>query len=364
MHNSLKTLIEDAGQDISKRRKESQEISGIILGFSGQKNEEKLLLKQISLLKKYVKEIIISIPDNWNPSECDVLRSSDGDFVTKYIDRPITSSPYSIEVFDLLQKTCMYDKILFISHNHKISSNKIEKLISQESSLSTFLGINGNFLPSIGFYDKWTNRFNIQILKINQNKVLDDLFRVSSDKIFLKLSSSDCICEWVPEDDNQINSISEKARNLYVPLRFHSELDPQDLVKMIALLHVLRTDIEEKGETISKFRIQQLLFLSRKFFNSKNYFLAFQILQFFILNKENIRNLPEDWNMDKILTFSRRQLLEESRFYSRNNLERFRLHILNDLKSQQLMKKTDERWIEGEINKLQKILESDNIVFM
>ncbi len=201
-------------------------------------------------------------------------------------------------------------------------------------------------------------------MNVYQNKHLDDLFRVSSDKLFLKLSSSDCISEWSHEEKEQIGKSLEQTKNFFVPIRFYSELDPQDLVKTIALLHVLKTDIEEKGETLSKFRIQQLLLLSRKFFNSKNYYLAFLILLFFILNKENVKNLPEDWSMDKISEFSRRQLLEESRFYSKNNLERFRLRILNDLKLNKLMKRTDERWIEGEISKLQKLLNSDNIVFL
>lgn len=359
MHNSLKTLIEDAGHEVIRRREGSQEISGIILGFNGKKSDLESLLKQITLLKKYVKEIIISVPDDWDPNESKDLLDNDSGFLIKYIDRSTSCSPYSITVFDLLQKTCMNDKILFISCNHELSSNKIEKLISQESPLSTFLGQNGNFLPTIGFYDKWANRFNIQILKIYQNKDLDDLFRVSVDKLFLRLSSSDFINKWTQEEKNP-----EQTKSIFVPVRFYSELDSQDLVKTIALLHVLKTDIDEKGETLSKFRIQQLLLLSRKFFNSKNFYLAFLILLFFILNKEKIRNLPEDWSLGKISEFSRRQLLEESRFYSKSKLERFRLRILNDLKLHQLIKRTDERWIEEEISKLQKILNSDNIVFL
>jgi len=123
-----------------------------------------------------------------------------------------------------------------------------------------------------------------------------------------------------------------------------------------------KIDIEENGEATSKFRIQQVIHLSRKFFNSENYFLAYQILLFLISNRNKVRNLPEDWNIENILDFCRRQLLEESQYYSKNNLDRFRLLILNDLKTQQLMKETDSRWIEDEIKRLQKVLNSDNIV--
>ena len=100
-----------------------------------------------------------------------------------FVERFKTSFPYSISVFDLLQKTCMNDKIIFITYNHEISTRKIEKLIIQDCSLCTFLGQKGNFLPTIGFYYKWSNRFNIQILKINPEQDLYNLFRVSSDKL-------------------------------------------------------------------------------------------------------------------------------------------------------------------------------------
>ncbi len=362
MRNSLKTLIENAGKEEIKKRKESQEISGIILGFDNQKNGDTILLKQIMQLKKYVKEIIISIPENWDSSGDRSLKNIEESFTIKYVERSKTSPPFSIAVFDLLQKSCINDKILFVSYNHELSTNKIEKLITQECSLSTFLGQKGNFLPSIGYYDKWINRFNIQILKINSDQNLYDLFRVSTDKLFLKLSSSDSIKEWEFEETNHQSDDSEMSKNFFIPLKFQSELDPQDFVKMIALLQVLKTDIQEKGEMLSKFRIQQVLLLSRKFFNSGNFYLAYQILLFFISNKNKIKNLPEDWSIDMISDFGRRQLLEESQFYSKDNLDRFRFLILNDLQSYQLMKETDVRWIEDEISRLQKILDRDNIV--
>ncbi len=362
MHNSLKILIEQAGKEEIKKRKESQEISGIILGFDGQKNCDEFLLKQIVQLKKYVKEIIISIPENWDSSGNKSLKNEEESFTIKYVERSKTSSPFSILVFDLLQKSCINDKILFISYNHELSASKIENLIIQECSLSTFLGQKGNFLPSIGYYDKWINRFNIQILKINRDQNLYDLFRVSSDKLFLKLSSSDSIKEWKFEETNHHSDGPEQNKNFFIPLRFQSEIDSQDLVKMIALLQVLKTDIVEKGETLSKFRIQQVLLLSRKFFNLGNFYLAYQILLFFISNKNKINNLPEDWSIGAIADFSRRQLLEESQFYSKDNLDRFRFLILNDLQSHQLMKETDVSWIEDEISRLQKILSRDNIV--
>jgi hypothetical protein len=362
MHNSLKTLLENAGKEVAKKKKEAQEISGIILGFEDQKNGEKFLLKQIKQLKKYVNEIIISIPEDWDSGRSASLKSEEESSSIKYVERSNSENPYSILVFDLLQKTCMNDKILFVSYNHELSTIKIEKLIFQECALCTFLGQKGNFLPTIGFYDKWANRFNIQILKINPNQSLYDLFRVSSDKLFLKLSSADSIKEWKLEDRNHQPYESKQQQNIFVPFRFQFDLDPQDLVKMIALLQVLKTDIEEKGETTSKFRTQQVLLMSRKFFNSGSFFLAYQILLFCILNKSKIKSLPEDWNFEMISEFSRRQLLEESQLYSKDNHDRFRLLILNDLETRELIKETDNRWIKDEINRLQKVVENDNIV--
>ena len=362
MHNSLRLLIDKAGDEIAKKRKDNQEISGIILGFDNQDNGEKILLHQIKIIKKYVNELVISIPKGWDYKKNENLRFEKENFPIKFIERPRKSSFYSISVFDLLQKKCMNDKILFVTYNHELSSNKINKLIIQDYSLCTFLGQKGNFLPTIGFYNKWDNRFNIQILKINQKQNLYDLFRVSSNKLFLKLSSSDCIKEWdsssIKEERNKIN----QNKNIFIPLKFQSEIDIQDLVKMIAILQVLKKENEEKGEISSKFKIQQVLLLSRKFSNSGNFFLAYQILLFFIANKNKIKNLPEDWTLDTISDFGRRQLLEESQFYVKDNLERIRLLILNSLKSQNLVKETDVIWIKDEISGLQTVLSSDNIV--
>ena len=362
MHNSLKTLVENVGKEAREKRKNSIEISGIILGFDARKNEEELLLKQILQLKRYVKEFIVSVPEGWESNRSNRIKTEEEGISIKYIERSSSISPYSISVFNLLQKTCMYDRILFISFNHKLCTSKIEKLIIQESPLCTFLGQKGNFLPTIGYYDKWINRFNVQILEINQDQHLFDLFRISSDKLFLKLSTSDSIREMSLEEPKNQNDSFDHLKKIFIPLKFQTTLDSQDLVKAIALLQVLKIDIEENGEATSKFRIQQVIHLSRKFFNSENYFLAYQILLFLISNRNKVRNLPEDWNIENILDFCRRQLLEESQYYSKNNLDRFRLLILNDLKTQQLMKETDSRWIEDEIKRLQKVLNSDNIV--
>ena len=223
MHNSLKVLLEKASNDVSKKHKEEQHKTGIILGFSKGDSEEQFLLYQIRRIKSFVQEILISVPNNW-VNENQVLEKECDTFPIKLIERSTTDKQISLPVFDSLIKHSLNDNILFLSNNHNLSRDKVAKLLIQELPICTFLGQKGNILSSIGFYNRWINRFMIQILMLNNRYKIINLFRISNSKLFLKIAKTDSIQEWVDTTNNFRKIEDNEAKSVYVPLKLHFEI--------------------------------------------------------------------------------------------------------------------------------------------
>jgi len=198
-----------------------------------------------------------------------------------------------------------------------LTLKKLENLVNHNHSLLTYLGSNGNFCPSLGFLNRWTNRFNLQILRFNEKDGLDDLYRICSELVFLKLTQEDQIRKKSISSDDNLIGINTTDLGSYFPQRIHYPLDEQSLVKMIALLHILAKEIDEREKITSSFKVQQFLTLSNKFANSGHFFLAFQVPYFLMNHQKYDIKYPLDWSNSKIRDYGRRLLLEESNVFFR-----------------------------------------------
>lgn len=361
MHSSIRNLLEEVGKRTSKHEHSKENTTGLIVGYENDsQDKEHFITHQIRKMKKYVNEIIISLPFNYEIKDIH-LANEIKDFPIHIVNRDENHSGSSILAFDNLVKKSLNDKILFLPYDLEISIKKVENLVKHNHSLLTYLGSNGNFCPNLGFLDKWSNRFSLQILRFNKKEGLDDLFRICSELVFLKLTKEDHIKEKTLISEEKVLDFNlEETRN-YFPQRVHYPLDEQSLVKMIALIHILTKEIEEKKKISSSFKVQQFISLSNRFANSRHYFLAFQVPYFFINNREYEIKFPLDWSFSKICENGRHLLLEESSFYANKGFERLRYACLNDLIEYNLYKESEIEWIKEERSKISKLLRVDNI---
>lgn len=326
MHNSLKLLLEKAEKKLERKKKETTHITGVILGCKTQEEDEKMLIHHIRNLKSYVNEILVSIPEGKKITD-EKIKIELRDFSIKLIERSSDADPYSLKVFSNIANHSMNDKLLVFSNHYRISKNQIKQIVSQDVPLVSFLGQHGNSLPFISFYDKWVNRFFIQILLINEKNSLYDLFRISSDKLFYKIPAEESITFYKKE----INTINHHSKqDLYHTLRVQHDFNIQDLVKVIALMQVVKKEFSEDEKTHSTFKIQQLLSLSKKFANQGNYFLSYQIPYFFEYVKSEKIKFPVKWSQERIEKMGFDLLLEESELYKKKGLNRLFYQVLLD----------------------------------
>ncbi len=359
MHNSLKMLLEKVEKNLERKKKETTHITGVILGCNNREEDETMLIHHIRNLKSYVNEILVSIPEGKEVID-EKLKIEIRDFSIKLINRSSDSEPYSLKVFNSITKHSMNDKLLVFSNHYEVSQEQIKQIVSQDVSLVSFLGQKGNSLPFIVFYDKWVNRFFLQILLINEKSSLYDLFRIVSDKLFYKIPAEKSITHF---KKNTNNTNQHSKEELYLTLRLQHDFNIQDLVKMIALMQVVKKEFSEDEKTHSTFKIQQLLTLSKKFANQSNCFLAYQIPYFFEFVKSEKIKFPADWSLKRIEEIGFDLLLKESEIYKKKGLNRLFYQVLLD--------KIECRNIEGPVlNQLKKekvaienLLREDNIPF-
>jgi len=362
MHNSLKMLLEKAEKHLERKKKEPTQITAVILGFKFQDEDETMLVHHIRNIKSYVNEILVSIPEEKEISD-EKLKIELRDFPIKFIERTSDSDPYSLNVFSHLIRHSMNDRLLILSNHYQLSRNQIYQLISQDVSLVSFLGQKGNSLPFIFFYDKWVNRFFLQILLINERVSLFDLFRIVSDKLYYKVPAEESI-KYFEKITNNIKNDTKKE--LYLTLRLQHDFNVQDLVKMIALMQVVKKEFSEEERSHSSFKIQQLLLLSKKFVNQGNFFLAYQIPYFFECVKSEKIQFPVNWSQKKIEEVSSDLLSKELDFCKENGLNRLFYQVLID--KIELVNIKDA--VINELNELKKeketikkLIKKDNIPF-
>ncbi|MCE7741385.1 MAG: hypothetical protein GOP50_02915 [Candidatus Heimdallarchaeota archaeon] len=362
MRNSLRNLLEEVGKDTSKHRKSEEHITGLICGFEQQSEKETFLTYQIRFIRKYVKELIISLPKNYEIQDSS-LKNEIKDLNVKIIERKEDEQPYSSTVFDQLIQKSLNNRVLFLPYDFEISRIKIEKIISNNYSLISYLGVLGNFFPYFGVIDKWNNRFNLQLIRFCQKKNLDDFYRISSNLTFFKLIKQDCILRKSLVSDDLLKTIQSQDIDSFFPLKIQYPSDEQALVKLIALMHILQKELDEKKEITSSFKVQQLLTLGHRFASFGHNYLAFQAHLFLLLRSNTEIKFPLDWSIEKVSENSRRLLLEESKIYAERGLERLRFVCLNDLISLNLAKEQDREWILKEIPKIRNDLQKDNIEY-
>lgn len=361
MHNSIRSLLEEVGKESSRHKKSQEQITGLICGFEEHHSDrEQFLTYQIRYLKKYVKEIIVSLPENYEIQD-KVLENEIKEI--KVIERKNDIPPYSTAVFDRLVQTSLNNQVLFLPYDFDISRNKIRNLVKQNFQLVTYVGTMGNFFPFIGFFNKWNNRFNLQLLRFWQKKNLDDFYRISSNVTFFKLISQDSILRKSLDSNDLLRTIQSQDVDTFFPLKIQYPIDEQALVKLIALMHILQRELDENQMITSSFKVQQLLTLSNRFASYGHNFMAFQAYLFLLMRSKNEIKFPLDWTIDKVTEQSRRLLLEESKVYAEKGLERLRYLCLSDLLSLNLAKIQDREWISEEIPKIKDTLKRDNIEF-
>ncbi len=361
MHSSLKNLLEEVGKKSSKHRHTKENTSGLILGYESKSLDyEHFITHQIRKMKKYVNEIIISLPSNYEIQDIH-LTNEIKDEKIKLAIREENQTARSVLTFESLIKWSLNEKILFLPYDIDISNSKMDSLVNHNHPLLTFLGSTGNFCPALGFLNRWSNRFNLQILKFNRKEGLDDLYRICSELVFLKLTQQDQIRKKSLTSEEKLSNISAKEPSSYFPQKIHYPLDEQSLVKMIALIHILTKEIEEKKKITSSFKVQQFLTLSNRFADSGHFFLAYQVPYFLIYNQDYEIKYPLDWSYSKIRDYGRRLLLEESNVFASKGFERLRYACLNDLKEYNLCKESEDEWVTDELSKIIKILKEDNI---
>ncbi|MHA1199664.1 MAG: hypothetical protein ACTSQF_10090 [Candidatus Heimdallarchaeaceae archaeon] len=361
MHSSIRNLLEEMGKDSSKHRKSEEHITGLICGFEQHQSEnETFLTYQIRFIRKYVKELIVSLPKNYEIQDSS-LKNEIKDLNVKIVEREEDEDPYSSSVFDQMIQKSLNNRVLFLPYDFEISRIKIENLINNNYSLITYLGVLGNFFPCFGVIDKWNNRFNLQLIRFCQKKNLDDLYRMSSNLTFFKLIKQDRILQKSMVSDDLLRTIQSQDIDSYFPMKIQYPSDEQALVKLIALMHILQKEIDEKKEITSSFKVQQLLTLGHRFASFGHHYLAFQAHLFLLLRLNNKIKFPLDWSIEKVSENSRRLLLEESKVYAERGLERLRFKSLNDLISLDLLREQDREWTLKEIPKIKSNLQKDNI---
>jgi len=359
MHNSIRSLLEEVVNESFRSKKFEQHVSGIIWGFeSKHSGREQFLTCQIRLIKRYVKEIIVSLPVNYQIQDSTLENELKE---VKIVERDLSLLPYSTDVFNALIQKSLNNKILFLPYDYDISKAKIEILLKHNFPLVTFLGKSGNLLPSVGLIDKWINRFNLQLTRICKKKNLDDLYRISSNVTYFRLINQDSIMRKTLDSNDLLRTIRRHDIDTFFPFKVQYPVDEQALVKSIAIMHILQRELEEKQEITSSFKVQQLLTLSQRFSNYGHNFLAFQTQLFLLLRYQNNIKFPLDWSIDRITEQARRLLLEESRIFAEKGLERLRYVCLSNLLSLNLAKEQDIAWINEEIPKIKDVLEKDNI---
>ncbi len=363
MHNSIRNLLEEVGRNTSKHKKAEEHITGLICGFNKEhQDKETFLTYQMRFIRKYVKELIVSLPKNYEIQDLS-LKNEIKDSNVKIVEREEKETPYSSSAFDCLVQKSLNNRILFLPFDFEISNIKIENLISQNYPLITYLGVLGNFFPYLGAIDKWNNRFNLQLIRFCKKENLDDFYRISSNVTFFKLIKQDKILRKSLVSNDLLSTLRSQEIDSFFPFKIQYPLDEQAMVKLIALMHILQKEITEKQEISSSFKVQQLLTLSHRFASFGHNFLAYQAFLFLIKRSEYNIKFPLDWSMEKVLEQSRRLLLEESRIFAERGLERLRFICLNDLISLDLVKNQDREWILKEIPKIKENLQKDNIEY-
>jgi hypothetical protein len=357
MHNSLISLLKKTTSEIGKKRVIDDNVTGVILGCM---NTERIL-DAVRKLKLFCSEIVIGMTKKEHKViSTTIQENSILPFKIKILPNNYT---LNLKTMDQLVKESSYNRILFTNLEYDIASGKYKCLCNHDSPLTTFIGCNGNIIPSIFFYDKWYNRFILQLLILRGRKNLDDIFRISSNFSLLKMSSKDFIKRY--QNNTMVNSnysISKKFD--YYPKKIIFNLEIQDIIQLIALLRSLTEDIEKLNVIKSKFKVQQILILSQKFAKAGNKFLASQITLFLLDNKETIDSFPLNWSIEKITNLARKNLLEESEYLAMNSFEKLRIRCLEDLTTYNLLKESEKEWFEKEKMTILEKLLNDNIEYI
>lgn len=358
MHSSLRNLLKKTQEKIDKHKIDRTSISGIIFCYSADADSTDLILRKIHLLQKFVSEIILIIPKN---EIIDFKKINQQNFPIKTLEMDHNILENEILVFEMALKQCINDKIIVVPTFLLIEPKRIELLIQYDYPLTTFVGQKGNITSNLFYYDKWKNRFIVQLLRLNSRKKLIELFRISDKTAFLRISDNDKIVKI--SCGNNVTEIRKRLseKKIISPILFQNPIDVQEVVKLIALLNVMKEDVIENRTISSHFKIGLLLTQSQKLLHGGHFGLALQAPFFFSKIEEKIVKYPPDWNLAKILELGKVSLEEEMKSYTTERIESLLLACFKDLQELNPGNTTEINRIEKEIELLREQLLQDNI---
>jgi hypothetical protein len=358
MHSSLRNLLEKAQEKISKHKVDRTSISGIIFCYNVDDDSTNLIVNKISLLQKFVSEIVLIIPKN------DIIDNKKIDqlnFPIKVLELEQNILENEIFAFEMALKRCINDKIIVIPTYLSIEPKRIELLVYYGYPLTTYVGQKGGITSNLFYYDKWKNRFIVQLLRLNGRKKLIELFRISNKTAFLRISDNDKIVKISCENNTSEIRQKKSEKKIISPILFQNPIDVQEIVKLIALLNVMKDDVIENRTITSHFKIGLLLTQSQKLLGLGHYGLAFQAPLFFSKIAEKIDKYPPDWDFAKTLELGKISLEKEQKRYSVEGIESLQLVCLKDLQVLDSRNSNEIDRIEQEIKLLKEQLLQDNI---
>lgn len=358
MHSSLKTLLEKTQEKISKHKIDRTSISGIILCYSSDENLMDHIINRIRILQKFVSEIVLVLPKCENIDFSEIKKEN---FHIKSLELDLNILDNEVLAFEMATKQCINDKIIVVPSTIAFESNHIKMLVEYGYPLTTYIGQKGNISSRLFFYDKWINRFIIQLLRLNGRRNLIELFRIADNIAFLRVAQNDEILSFQKKSNLQHLKMKQIDKRIISPILYQRPIDVLEVVKMVAMLNVLREDYIDNQKNLSTFKIGQLLVQSQKLSKIGHYGLAFQAPYFLHRISDDIIKYPPDWDSHKVLTFGKRILSAEIESYSEERIDSLKLSCLFDMQDLNIKTKINDNELLDEINFIEEQLLSDNV---
>ncbi|MHA1399951.1 MAG: hypothetical protein ACTSQE_06365 [Candidatus Heimdallarchaeaceae archaeon] len=356
MSHNLISLLERVKNNLNLQKKPESKISGILVGCE---NLDQLLF-HIRILKNLCAQLIVELPEVTEEVKS-IINAETDYFPIVFVETP-EKREFTVSNLNLLLNNALYDRVLVSSCKYDLDSSKYNQLSQHDSSLATFMGVEGNLTVDLFYYDRWQNRQIIQLLILNKKERLENLFRLSFHTCLLKLGRTNEIKKMNLENLNKCFHL-KKPTNLLFKFRFRDDQPSPDLmVKTLALFHILRKNGSKEEKSMIKFKLQQILQLITIFIKKRYWFLALQLVILLLedYGKEDY-NFPSPWSLEKIKEVGRKALINESQELAIKGVERLRYFSLKDLLDYNLAKEKEKNWIVEEMSNIKEKINRDNI---
>ncbi len=271
------------------------------------------------------------------------------------------------ERFDLkalknLSNSALYDRIIVTRTNYSVNTYFYTQLLSANTDIVSAIGTKGNVLTDIFYYDKWKIKRLMQLLEFNSKSRIEDLFRLSVNMTLLKIGKG----SFIRFEDKTMSKNSKTYSQDYLNYIFkylfrNIHVSQDNIIKTIALFHTLRDKNKESNGHFSKYKIEQLLRLLTFFEQNRLWFFAYQIAYFLITSPNAEVMLPQGWSLERIKKLAQKLLINESKDFAVERVERLRYYALKDLLEMSLISEYEREWISKELAIIKVNLSKDNL---